>query len=920
MEIKKRFFTISTLLCLLIPFGMTLEAKSSPPSGLRCEYKINPIGIDIEKPRFSWILTSEKRSVKQYAYQIQVTWKKDHFEEDMLLWDSGKASTDQSIHVEYNGPELKSSQRYFWRVRVWDNQDKISDWSNIQFWEMGLLSENIWKAEWIQPDIQEDTLKSNPSPMLRKSFELQKIVKRARLYITSLGLYEAEINGHRVGDQLFTPGWTSYDNRLQYQTYDVTSHLKKGSNAIGVTLGDGWYRGRLGWHDGKNLYGNTLSLLGQMLIEYNDGSQEIISTDQSWKSSTGPILYSDIYNGEHYDARLEINGWSEAEFNDNNWSGVKVIDHPKDILVAPEGPPVRRIMEIKPVQILETPAGEFIFDMGQNMVGRVKLQVKGSAGTTVRLKHAETLDKDGNFYMENLRGAEQIVSYTLKGGDTEVFEPHFTFQGFRYVAVEGFPGKPSLDALTGIVIYSDMQPTGSFFCSDTMLNQLQQNIQWGQRGNFLDIPTDCPQRDERMGWTGDAQVFCPTACFNMDAAGFFTKWLKDVAADQQTSGAIPHVIPNALSHGKDSGQSASAGWADVAVIIPWKLYLIYGDKRILEQQYPTMKAWVEYQRQKAGDSFLWTQDFTFGDWLAFNTTRSDYPGATTDKDMISSAFFGYSTSLLHKTAQVLGKTEEAAEYAKLLSKIRDAFAEEFITPNGRLASNTQTAYTLALSFDLIPDNLKEKSARRLAEDVRTFEHITTGFLGTPLICHVLSNYGYEDEAFMLLNRKEYPSWLYPVTMGATTIWERWDGIKPDSTFQDAHMNSFNHYAYGAIGDWMYKYIAGINLDVESPGYKHILITPHTGGGLTHASAGFKSMYGFIKSEWKVEDNKMCVDVTIPVNTTATVILPDADLADTQEGGEKVQKAKGIQNAFQVGESVRLEVGSGIYSFSYPVVK
>lgn len=919
MDAKKLLLLISALLFFLTPFGISLMAASLSPTYLRCEYKVNPIGIDIVKPRLSWHLISEKRAIKQSAYQIQVALSSEALaKEKALLWDSGKVASDQSIHVEYAGPQLHSLQRYFWRLRVWDDEDKASQWSDSNFWEMGLLSADDWQAAWIQADLQEDTQKSNPAPMLRKEFELEKTVKRARLYITSLGLYEAEINGRRVGDQLFTPGWTSYDNRLQYQTYDVTALLKEGSNAVGVTLGDGWYRGRMGWEEGRNIYGKKLALLLQLNVEYADGSTEMVGTDNTWRTATGPILYSDIYDGEHYDARLEKKGWSMANFDDKNWSGVNVIEHKKSILVAPEGPPVRRTGEVKPTKILQTPAGETIFDMGQNMVGWVKLRAQGSAGTTVTLKHAEVLDKDGNLYTGNLRSAAQIVKYTLRGNGVEIFEPHFTFQGFRYVAVEGFPGRLSLDALRGIVIHSDMNPTGTFSCSDSMLNQLQKNIQWGQRGNFLDVPTDCPQRNERMGWTGDAQVFCPTACFNMDAAGFFTKWMKDVAADQQKNGAVPFVIPNVLSHGQESGASASAGWADVAVIIPWDIYGIYGDKRILEQQYPSMKAWVEYQRGRAGQSYLWTQDFTFGDWLAFATTNSDYPGATTDKDLISSAFFGYSTSILQRTAEVLGKSADAQEYATLFLKIKEAFAKEFITSTGRLASNTQTAYTLALAFDLVPESLQEEAARRLAENVRAFKHITTGFLGTPLICHVLSAYSYYDEAFMLINRKKYPSWLYPITMGATTIWERWDGIKPDSTFQDEGMNSFNHYAYGAIGDWMYRQIAGINPDITAPGYKHSIITPHRGGGLTQALATFNSIHGMIEAGWEVTSGTMKVNVTIPVNTTATVILPEAVLAETKEGKTQVANAKGIKSAEQLGEDVKLEIGSGTYMFSYPL--
>ncbi|MCA9731805.1 MAG: family 78 glycoside hydrolase catalytic domain [Deferribacteres bacterium] len=910
---------MQTVLFFFAPIGLSLLAASLSPTNLRCEYKTNPLGIDILQPRLSWQLESDKRAVRQSAYQIQVALSSEALaKENALLWDSGKVDSEQSIQVVYAGPQLQTAQRYFWRVRVWDGNDKVSGWSDIQFWEMSLLAADDWQVAWIQPDLVEDKDLSNPAPMLRTEFQLTKDIKQARLYITALGLYEAEINGKRVGDELFTPGWTSYDTRLQYQTYDVTDQLLNGDNAIGVNLGDGWYRGRLAWDKNRNIYGEKLALLAQLQVEYTDGSRQMIGSDGSWKATTGPILFSDIYDGEKYDARLEKQGWTKSGFDDKDWSGVTVIERDNSILIAPQGPPVRRTVEIKPIEILHTTAGETVFDMGQNMVGWLKLQVQGPAGTTVTLRHAEVLDKDGNFYIENLRKAKQTVEYTLKGDGVEIYEPHFTFQGFRYVAVEGFPGTPTLEALTGIVIHSDMTPTGTFSCSDSMLNQLQHNIQWGQRGNFLDVPTDCPQRDERLGWTGDAEVFARTACYNMDAASFFTKWMKDVAADQKKSGAVPHVIPNVLSHGKESGASGSAGWADVAVIIPWNIYEIYGDTRILEQQYPSMKAWVEYQRSQAGDSYLWTQDFTFGDWLAFATNRSDYPGATTDKDLVSSAFFAYATSLMQRTAEVLGKTDDACDYAALFAKIKEAFGKEFITPKGRLASNTQTAYTLALAFDLFPDSLKEQAAARLAENVRSFKHITTGFLGTPLISHVLSDNGYYDEVFMLLTRKDYPSWLYPITMGATTIWERWDGIKPDGSFQSKGMNSFNHYAYGAIGDWMYKQIAGINPDISAPGYKHILITPHRGGGLTQASATFKSMYGMIESGWEWKNGTMNVYVTIPANTTATVVLPGAKLADVKEGKSKVAKAKGIASAQDVSGGIKLQVGSGNYNFSFPM--
>ena len=467
---------------------------------------------------------------------------------------------------------------------------------------------------------------------------------------------------------------------------------------------------------------------------------------------------------------------------------------------------------MRPVQLLKTPAGESVLDFGQNMVGWVRLKVRGPAGTTVTLRHAEVLDKEGNFYTANLRAAKQRVSYVLKGDGEEAYEPRFTFQGFRYVAVEGYPGEPTLDRLTGVVVHSDMPVTGHFETSSPMLNQLQRNIVWGQKGNFLDVPTDCPQRDERLGWTGDAQVFARTASFNMDVAGFFAKWLRDVAADQHENGSVPFVVPDVLSQGGQFS-GGSAAWADAAVIVPWTMYLSYGDTRVLETQYPSMKAWVEYMRRQAGDGHLWTTGFHFGDWLAFATTRSDYPGATTGKDLIATAFFAHSTDLLQRTASVLGKNDEAADYLKLLARIKQAFVKEFVTASGRVGENTQTAYALALQFDLLPEDLRAEAARRLAAEVRSRGHLTTGFVGTPYLCHVLGRYGHLDVAYDLLNRQEYPSWLYPVKQGATTIWERWDGLKPDGAFQDPGMNSFNHYAYGAIGEWMYRVVAGLEIDL-----------------------------------------------------------------------------------------------------------
>jgi alpha-L-rhamnosidase len=532
------------------------------------------------------------------------------------------------------------------------------------------------------------------------------------------------------------------------------------------------------------------------------------------------------------------------------------------------------------------------------------------------------LDKEGNFYTVNLRDAKQTLRYTLKGGGPETFEPHFTFFGGRYIAVDGYPGELTLDSVKGVVIHTDLPPGGGFVSSSPILNQLQSNIRWGQKGNFLDVPTDCPQRNERMGWTGDAQAFARTAAFNFDVASFFTKWLKDVAADQYPNGSVPHVIPDALTRPGNPAAGA-AGWADAAVIIPWTLYQSYGDRRVLAEQYTSMTRWLEYVRGRAGDDFIWDGDFHFGDWLAYTAPSREarsYPGATTSKELIATAFYAHSADLLQRIAKVLGRDDDAARYGDLFAKIKAAFRAEFVSERGRIGEASQTAYVLALQFDLLPEDLRPAAAKRLAEEIRTRKHLTTGFLGTPYLCHVLSRFGYLAEAYMLLNREEYPSWLYPVKQGATTIWERWDGQKPDGTFQDESMNSFNHYAYGAIGEWMYRVMAGIEIDEAAPGYRHVLIQPLPGGGFTNVKASHETPYGKVASAWSIKDGTFELLIEVPANARATVRLPRATLASVSEGGKPLAGGDGIAGQAQDGDSVVVDVGSGQYRFAYPLGK
>lgn len=915
---SKPVFPSRLLWAGILFFTIAFTTWSKPVvSNPTCEYRVNPIGIDILQPRLSWQITSDETNVLQTAYQLRAALSIADLEHDgKLLWNSGKVASDQSVLIAYNGPALRSMQRVYWQVRVWDSHHHVSAWSIPSFWEMGLLDPSDWTAKWITSPWKVDLVHSQPCPYFRKEFTAEKKIASARIYVTSLGLYELFLNGEKVGNQLFTPGWTSYNKRLQYQVYDVTSLIKK-ENAMGAILDDGWYRGGLTWDQRRNVYGKKLGLLLQLQIKYTDGTTQTVVSDGSWKVSTGPILSSEIYNGETYDARLEMPDWSQPNFVDTGWQAVKVLNHTYATLVASDGVPVEAIQTITPKRIIVTPKGETVFDLGQNMTGWVKLRIKGERGDTIQLKFAEVLDKAGNFYTANLRSAKATDCFILKNDQEEVFEPHFTYHGFRYVKVTGLKESPNLNQITGIVIHSAIQPTGTFSCSDSLVNQLQHNIQWSQVDNFLDVPTDCPQRDERLGWTGDAEVFSPTAAFNFNVAPFYTKWLKDVAADQLKNGLVPDVIPDVLN-----GQGGAAGWADVSVVMPWNVYLAYGDKRILKAQYNSMKAWVDYMNTRAGRKHLWEGDWQYGDWLAFATNQSDYPGATTDKNLIATAYFAHSSLLLSQAASVLGKDDDALKYKQLFDQIKEAFNREYVTPDGRLMSNTQTAYSLALSFNLLPDSLQAHAATYLADDVRNFGHLTTGFLGTPLISETLTKTGHVDLAYMLLNRKEYPSWLYPVTQGATTIWERWDGIKPDGTFQDVGMNSFNHYAYGAVGDWLYKEVAGLNIDPLQPGYKHIIFHPIPGGGLTFATAKLMTMYGQVLSAWKIESDTMSYHVIIPANSTATVWLPGAlmDQVKASLPNNNEHKKQGMPPVFkfvQQTKSVTVNIGSGDYIFKYP---
>lgn len=894
------------------------SARACRPIRLRVEYDRNPLGIDEPCPRFFWMMSDARRAAHQTAYRIEVT------ERERVVWDSGMVRSDESIHIPYAGEPLRARTRYRWRVQLWDMHRKATPWSEYAWFETGLMDTRSWKARWIQA-VRPDKGSLIPAAYLRRAFVLDKPIAKARLYATALGVYECHINGRRVGDRYLAPGWTVYEKRVQYQTYDVTGMVCEGANAIGAIVGDGWYAGTIGgaWtRYADRRYGYRTAFRAELHVTYADGSSASLLTDESWRFTTGPILMSDFYMGEHYDARKELDGWSMPGYGDKRW-GKTAERRERTTVTTQAGPPVRAMKEIRPIGISQPKPGVWVLDMGQNMVGWERLRVRGRRGTRVTVRHAEMLNPDGTLYTENLRQAKATSTYVLKGGGEEVFEPHFTFYGFQYVELTGYPGKPTLDSLTGVVLHSDMAQTGSFSCSKKLVNQLQHNIEWGQRGNYLDVPTDCPQRDERLGWTGDAQVFCRTAAYNFDIIRFYNKWLFDLNDSQSADGKYPNVAPE-LPQCEPAGASA---WADAGIICPWVLYQCYGDKRVLERHYGDMKKWIELQK-KDSDGLLCNRAM-FGDWL-----NIDDP---TPREVISTAFFAFTCRLMARIATVLGRKNDGQEYQRLFERIRTRFNDEFVTPNGRVFNGSQTSVILALHFDLLPHGKRAAAVRSLLRNIESRKmHLSCGFVGSPYINFVLSDNGHINTAFELLNQTSWPSWLYAVTQGATTIWERWDGWTHDKGFQSPAMNSFNHYAYGAIGEWLYRRVGGIDTDESVPAYKHVVIAPRPGGGLRRARATYESMYGRVVSSWEVggqgdasqgrgkrdgavrggrrKKSRFVLTAVVPPNTTATVLLPTADTASVRENGKALRSAEGVRSVKVVDGNTRCEVGAGQYEF------
>ncbi|MBA4701299.1 MAG: family 78 glycoside hydrolase catalytic domain [Ruminococcus sp.] len=878
-------------------------------SRILINYQENPVGIETVD-QIGWSIISDKKNVFQESYELQIG-EDEAF--GMLVYDSGVVRSEESAHIaiEKNILKLASSKKYFIRVRITGKDGEISDWKE-GFFVTALLAEKDWKAEFITIETEEDKDESKGS-YLRKEFVIEKKVKAAYAHATALGLYHLYINGKKVGEDEFAPGWTSYNKHLLYQTYDVTDYLEEGENAAAGHIGPGWYKGTVGFVRMRGHYGTRAAFACQIIVEYEDGSRESFRTDTSWMGTYSPVLFSELYDGETYDARREIEGWNEPGCPIDSWQRTEAVSFDTSVLSAQSGSKVKKVTGVPAKRIFTTPQGDTVIDFGQNMTGWIEFKVKGQAGDKVELNCFEVLDAKGNVYLDNLRSAKETIIYICKDEEEVTFHPNFSFQGFQFAKVSSYPGELATDYFTAYALHSDMEVTGEFECSNPDINQLQHNIVWGMKGNFLDVPTDCPQRDERLGWTGDAQIFCRTATFLYDTYTFYTKWLKDVEADQREEGGVPHVVPDILI-GKSSadrlmkdGDHSAAAWADVAVILPWTLYLIYGDVTVIERQYDSMKAWIGFMKEHSKGN-IWNYKLQFGDWVALDAEEGSYFGATPN-DLTCTAYYAYSTRLFSKMAKIVGRDEDAEEYTRLYQEILDTYQKTFFDESGHLNVQTQTAQIVSLYFDLVPEEYRQNVVEDLLKLLEKENgHLVTGFVGTPYFCHALSQNGHTEEAYELLLKDDFPSWLYQVKMGATTIWEHWDGMKPDGSMWSPDMNSFNHYAYGAIGEWMYRVAAGIECEESRPGYKHIIIAPHPGGGLDFIRASYKSIYGKIISNWKLDGRRVTLTVEIPCNTSASICPAGAKKILEPGGLEFVMKENGYQ----------AEAGSGQYTIVYEI--
>lgn len=886
-----------------------MTASSLAVTSLRTEYRTDPIGINVDRPRLSWSIEGSGFGRRQQAYRIVVASSADTLAGNAGdLWDTGETEGDQTGQIAYGGRLLVSGERAWWKVRVRDEGGQWSGWSAPAFWEAGLLQLNEWAGHWIShpglvpdPSIAEaqelDALV--PPPLFRRRFSIARPVFRARLYITARGVYEAYLNGTRIGDQVLAPGWTDYNIRIQYQTFDLTADLIEGENVLAATVAPGWFAGYVGWKNHSRHYGTTPQFLAQLVVEYDDGSRETIGTDEHWRTDTGALRYADMLMGEYHDARRHQPGWNDRGFDDSGWSPVQGAWLSAVALVGDVADPVRAQDELPALSVTSSPQGGWIFDLGQNIAGWVRLRTSAPAGTVLKIRHAEILDADGSLYVENLRGARATDTF-IPSDEMRIFEPVHVFHGFRFVEVTGLPGPPVPADVTGVFVGSDIPSVWSFDSSDPLLNQLQRNIDWGQRDNFLSIPTDCPQRDERLGWTGDAQIFAGTAAGNRDVAAFFTKWMQDLVDAQSGAGAFPNVAPRCV----DLVDGAPA-WADCGVILPWTMWQAYGDTHIIDQHWTAMEQWMAFLLDGNPD-LLWQnrRGPDFGEWLSI--------GAQTPKDVIATAFWAYDARLMAEMARATGRDERAGRYDELFQQVCAAFMEAYVDDDARVQGETQACYLLALQFGLLPEAMRPRAVEHLVEAIRDKDtHLSTGFVGCSYLLPVLTAHGHADLAYRLLHTTTFPSWKYSILHGATTIWERWDGWTETGGFQDPGMNSFNHYSFGSVGEWIKNALVGIAPDRAHPGYRRVRIAPQVHDSLSFAEGTFRSLHGPIRCQWKRQDGGTTIEVTIPANVEADVRLPSIDGATVN--GVAIADHPGVLSV----RAPSVMVGSGAYTFTIP---
>ena len=928
------------------------------PTTLRTEYLPGPFGLDSAAPRLSWRIESAERGERQTAYRVLVAGDEQTLAADKGdLWDSGRVSSDETLNIAYAGRALESMQRCFWKVQVWDKEGKLSAWSAVASWSMGLLRPEDWKAQWISvhdaspASGDRKTVVLPPARYYRKEFAVAKRVVRATVYASALGIFELHLNGQRVDDAWFEPGWSDYHKRAYYRTHDVTGLVQQQGNTLGAILADGWYAGYVGYgllcgygpnRSGRWIYGKTPALLVQLELEYADGSRETVGTDTTWQvTDRGPIREADLIMGESYDARAEMPGWDQPGFQAQGWSSaIRAEDNGSvkasfyepagsrpvelgfrrpPVLQAYAAPPIRAVEELKPRRISEPKPGVYVFDMGQNFAGVVRLRLTGPAATRVQIRYGEMLHPDGRLMTENLRRARATDFYTLRGDPQgEIWTPRFTYHGFQYVELSGLPQRPSLDAVTGLVLHNDTPLVGEFVCSDEVLTQFGRNARWTQRANFVEVPTDCPQRDERLGWMGDAQVYARTATCFADVAAFYTKWLDDVEEAQREFGAYPDYCPYPMAHGKPDATHAAA-WTDAGILCPWTVWQVYGDTRVIARHWDSMRRFMQWRRKADPELKGVVVGNDWSDWLNVNErTPSEY---------VDLAYHALDAKRMAEMAEAIGRTEDAASFRQLFAAAKASFQRQYLQPEGVLRPNTQTAYVLALWVGLVPDGVTAQAAQRLADKVaRNDYRMATGFLGTRPLLEVLTQHGQHDLALRLFQSRRFPSWGYEVVNGATSVWERWDSFTKEHGFngangkQNAAMNSFNHYAFGAVMEWAYRDLAGI--DTEGPGFRRLKLRP----GLPNAShpeakpiewvrASYVHPRGRIESDWRKRGDRFEWNLTVPANTTATVYVPANSRESVTEGGRPLDQSPGVRFLRLEGDRVVVDVASGSYRFA-----